>query len=161
MKNNGIKYLVMDVDGTLTDGKVYIGNGGEAVKAFSIRDGYGILDLAIPAGIVPAIITGRTSKIVENRCRELGIEWVYQGVKDKLGVLRAITGNLSSVAYIGDDLNDLPAMREVKAAGGIVGCPGNAEKAVAGISDFVSSHDGGDGAVREFIEWLIGGSRPM
>ena len=65
--NKKIKYLVMDVDGTLTDGKIYMGANGEVMKAFDIKDGYGIHDILIPAGIIPVIITGRTSKIVENR----------------------------------------------------------------------------------------------
>lgn len=155
MRINRIKYLVMDVDGTLTDGKVYIGNSGEIMKAFSIKDGYGILDIAIPAGIAPVVITGRNSKIVENRCKELGIELVFQGIKDKLSILRSITDDLSIVAYIGDDLNDLPSMQAVKADGGIVGCPKNAEDDIIRNADFVSSFKGGNGAVREFIKWLI------
>ena len=68
-----IKYLVMDVDGTLTDGKIYMGTSGEILKAFDIKDGYGIHDMLIPYGITPVIITGRSSKILENRCRELSI----------------------------------------------------------------------------------------
>lgn len=155
MKSKRIKYLVMDVDGTLTDGKVYIGNDGEIMKAFSIKDGYGILDMAIPDGIVPVIITGRSSKIVENRCKELNIKIVCQGIKDKLRALRSITDDLSLVAYIGDDLNDLVSMKAVKAEGGVIGCPENAVRNIIEISDFVSTRMGGDGAVREFVEWLI------
>ena len=71
-----IKFLVMDVDGTLTDGKIYMGQSGEMMKAFNIKDGYGIHDILIPAGISPVIITGRKSEIVLNRCSELGIEQV-------------------------------------------------------------------------------------
>lgn len=82
-----IKYLVMDVDGTLTDGKVYIGNNGEICKAFCIKDGYGIRNLLIPSGIIPIIITGRESAIVFNRCRELGITRIYQGISDKYSKL--------------------------------------------------------------------------
>ena len=73
----------MDVDGTLTDGKIYTGSNGEVMKAFNIKDGYGIHDILIPNGITPVIITGRTSTIVENRCKELGISDLYQGVKTK------------------------------------------------------------------------------
>ena len=155
MKSKRTKYLVMDVDGTLTDGKVYIGNDGEIMKAFSIKDGYGILDMAIPSGIVPVIITGRSSKIVENRCKELNIKIVCQGIKDKLRALCSITDDLSLVAYIGDDLNDLVSMKAVKAEGGVIGCPENAVRNIMDISDFVSTRMGGDGAVREFVEWLI------
>ena len=150
-----IKYLVMDVDGTLTDGKIYIGSKGEMMKAFDIKDGYGIHDIAMPFGIVPVIITGRKSEIVQRRCDELGIKEVHQGVKDKLAKLREVTGDLSSVAYIGDDLNDIPCMEAVKGAGGVVGCPFDAVRKVRDTAVFVSSHNGGDGAVREFIEYLI------
>lgn len=149
-----IEYLVMDVDGTLTDGKIYMGESGEMFKAFSIKDGYGIHDLLIPSGIIPVIITGRKSAIVSRRCNELGITKVYQGISDKLEVLRNITTDLSRVAYIGDDLNDLVCMKSVKAAGGIVGCPKDAVKDVKEISDFVSEFNGGEGAVRDYIEWL-------
>lgn len=153
MKN--IKYLVMDVDGTLTDGKIYMGNDGEMLKAFNIKDGYGIHDIAIPKGIVPVIITGRYSKILENRCKELGIDIFFQGVSNKIEKLEELTQDFDIVAYIGDDLNDLPCMLAVKNAGGIIGSPQNAVNKVKEISDFVSSHNGGDGAVRDFIEWLI------
>lgn len=154
-KMKTVKYLIMDVDGTLTDGKIYIGNNGEVCKAFSIKDGYGIHDIAIPAGITPVIITGRTSEIVLNRCRELGIEKVFQGVSNKIEKLKEITSDLSDVAYIGDDLNDLSCMEHVKDAGGVVGCPRDAAKNVIRIAEFVSLYDGGNGAVREFIEWIV------
>lgn len=150
-----IKYLVMDVDGTLTDGKIYMGNDGELMKAFSIKDGYGIHDIAIPKGIVPIIITGRTSNIVENRCKELGIKEIYQGIANKIEKLLTITTDLSTVAYIGDDNNDLSCMKPIKAAGGLVGCPADAVKSVRVLADYVSRQNGGEGAVRDFIEWLV------
>lgn len=150
-----IKYLIMDVDGTLTDGKIYMASSGEAVKAFNIKDGCGIHDLLIPAGITPVIITGRSSVIVLNRCRELGINEVYQGISNKMEQLLSITRNLFEVAYIGDDINDLSCMLPIKEAGGIVGCPADAVGQVKRLSDFVSAHNGGDGAVRDFIEWLL------
>ena len=145
----------MDVDGTLTDGKIYIGNDGEVMKAFSIKDGCGIHDILIPAGITPVIITGRSSKIVENRCEEIGINEIYQGISNKIEKLLSITDDLSSVAYIGDDINDLSCMKPVKEAGGKIGCPADAVKKVKEIADFISTKNGGDGAVREFIEWLV------
>ncbi len=150
-----LKYLVMDVDGTLTDGKIYMGNKGEIMKAFSVKDGCGIHDILIPSGITPIIITGRTSDIVLNRCREIGIIEVYQGIDNKTKKLRDVTYDFSVVAYIGDDINDLPCMLAIKAAGGMIGCPANAAKQVLDLADFVSIHNGGDGAVRDFIEWLI------
>lgn len=149
------KYLVMDVDGTLTDGKIYMGPNGEAMKAFNIKDGCGIHDILIPAGVRPVIITGRESSIVLNRCKELGIIDVYQGVGNKLKVLCDLTNDLSEVAYIGDDINDLEVMKEVKRAGGVIGCPADAVDKVKQISDYVVGHNGGDGAVRDFIEWMI------
>lgn len=150
-----IKYLVMDVDGTLTDGKIYMGNEGELIKAFNIKDGYGIHDIAIPYGIVPVIITGRSSRILENRCKELGINMLYQGISNKVEELKKITQQFNQVAYIGDDNNDLSCMIAIKEAGGIVGCPRDAVKKVRDVSDFISNYNGGEGAVREFIEWLV------
>ena len=150
-----IKYLVMDVDGTLTDGKIYMGAHGEMMKAFNIKDGCGIHDIAITGGIIPVIITGRTSEIVKKRCGELGIQQVYQGIKNKIEQLNSIADDLSQVAYIGDDINDLSCMIPVKEAGGVVGCPADAVERVKEISDFVALHNGGDGAVRDFIEWII------
>src|SRR5690606_18787811 len=101
------------VDGTLTDGKVYIGPQGEIFKAFNIKDGLGIR-LLIEKGIIPVIITGRNSEIVTTRARELGIEEVYQGVQDKLEIYRKLKKKYGvtdeEVAFIGDDLNDLPLM---------------------------------------------------
>lgn len=150
-----IKYLVMDVDGTLTDGKIYISPNGEIMKAFNIKDGCGIHDILIPSQIVPVIITGRESGIVFNRCKELGITKVYQGISDKLQKLKEVVPDLSTVAYIGDDINDFVCMKAVKEAGGMVGCPRDAVEKVIEIVDFVSHHKGGNGAVRDFIEWLV------
>lgn len=149
-----IKYLVMDVDGTLTDGKIYMSNDGELCKAFNIKDGCGIHDIVIPAGIIPIIITGRSSSILEHRCKEIGISNLHQGIKDKVEKLLSITTDLTAVAYIGDDINDLPCMEAVHREGGLIGCPADAAKQVKKIADFVSTKNGGDGAVREFIEWL-------
>ena len=153
-----IKMLVMDVDGTLTDGKIYMGETGEVCKAFNIKDGYGIHDILLPVGIIPVIITGRQSKIVENRCRELGITEIHQGVKDKVEKLREVVSKfgvgLENVAYIGDDLNDMPCMEAVKEAGGLVGCPADAVRAVREFSDYIATARGGEGAVREFIGFV-------
>ena len=149
----------MDVDGTLTDGKIYMGTTSELCKAFNAKDGCGIHDILIPKGIVPIIITGRESDIVLNRAKELGISEVYQNVKDKLKKLNEILDTkaltLSHVAYIGDDINDLSCMEAIKHNSGIVGCPKDAVHDVKRIADFISAKNGGDGAVREFIEWII------
>lgn len=154
-KMNKIKYLIMDVDGTLTDGKIYMGSNGEVCKAFNVKDGCGIRDIAIPADIIPIVITGRQSNIVSNRCKEIGIDKVYQGVHNKIEKLLLITSKFSEVAYIGDDINDIACMYAIKEHGGIVGCPHDAVNEVKEICDFISSYDGGNGAVREFIDWII------
>lgn len=154
-----IKFLVMDVDGTLTDGKIYMGSEEELFKAFNVKDGCGIHDILIPAGIIPVIITARSSKILLRRCAELGISHLYQGIHDKVEKLDEILQdseyNFSNVAYIGDDINDLTCMCKIKEQGGLVGCPADAAGKVVELADFVSRKNGGNGAVREFIEWLL------
>lgn len=154
-----ISYFVMDVDGTLTDGKIYMGISGEVCKAFDVKDGYGIHNILIPMEICPVVITGRKSKIVEKRCDELGIDQIYQNVINKKifldDILKKGNCTYSNIAYIGDDINDLECMKAVKEAGGIIGCPADAVKEIIDIVDFVSTKDGGNGAVREFIDWII------
>lgn len=149
-----IKMLVMDVDGTLTDGHIYMGPGGETMKAFSCKDGYGIGQMLPGMGIVPVIITGRSSQIVLNRARELHIEELYQGVADKLPLLEQIAAKYGfareEIAYIGDDLNDWECLKYC----GLTGCPQDAEETVKEIVNFVAPRDGGRGAVRDFIEYI-------
>ena len=149
---NKIKMLVMDVDGTLTDGKIYMGENGEVMKAFDIKDGYAIAHMLPEMGIIPVIITGRTSKIVENRAKELGITELYQGKLNKIDTLLAVMEkygcNKENVAYIGDDLPDIPCMKEC----GFVGCPADAVDEVKEISDYVCKNVAGHGSVRELIE---------
>ena len=157
MKN--IKLLVLDVDGTMTDGKIYMSDSGELFKAFDIKDGCGIKEILIPAGITPLIITGRKSKMVENRCREIVFKDIHQGVKCKDDDLEAYLKEkgllFSQVAYIGDDINDLECMKKVLSNNGIVACPNDAVSSVKEIASYVCKNNGGNGAVREFIEWLI------
>lgn len=153
-ENFEIKVLIMDVDGTLTDGGIYIGNEGEIFKKFHVKDGYGICNILPRLGIIPVVITGRKSLIVKERCKELGIENVFQGSGDKIETMQKILDNLGvsqeEVAYIGDDLNDYEAMQMA----GLRGCPGDAAMEIKKISDYVAESAGGSGAVREFIEWL-------
>lgn len=153
-----IKLLVMDVDGTLTDGKIYMGSSGEMMKAFDVKDGYAIHEILPSLNIIPVIITGRKSQILENRCKELGITELHQGVREKRQLLKLIAEKyaceLSEVAYIGDDLNDFSCMEIVKRENGLVGCPADAVKEVKRIADFVGQKTGGNGAVREFLEWI-------
>ncbi len=148
---NKIKLLVMDVDGTLTDGKIYIGNDGEMFKAFDIKDGYAINEMLPAMGIVPIIITGRISKIVENRAKELHITELYQGRHDKLNTLLEVMKKYNctkeNVAYIGDDILDLVCMEQC----GLTACPADAVEEVKQKVTYVCKKNGGEGAVREFI----------
>lgn len=150
-----VKCLVMDVDGTLSDGQVYIGCGGELIKSFNIKDGYGIKNILPQYNIIPVIITGRRSEILSVRAQELEISEVYQDIADKSHTLRTIMNrlNLSSddVAYIGDDLNDLACMKMC----GVRGCPADAHSEVKKAANYICSLPGGRGCVREFIEYII------
>lgn len=144
----------MDVDGTLTDGKIYMSPKGEFMKAFHIKDGYMIARLA-DYHITPIIITGRQSDILLNRCKELHITEVHQGIENKkeklTEVLYALGCSFHEVAYIGDDLNDLECMKLC----GMSACPADAAEDVIRQVDFLCSKKGGEGAVREFIEHII------
>lgn len=156
-----IKLLVMDVDGTLTDGAIHIGLNGECEKVFNVKDGYGIHDILPKYGIIPVIITARSSLIVKKRAEELGVKELYQGcsnkreklidVASKFGILINNDGRLPNTAYIGDDIPDLQCIKLVE----ISGCPLDAAETVKSSVDFISEFKGGDGAVREFIEWII------
>lgn len=152
--NKMIKAFVMDIDGTLTDGGLYIGNDGEVAKRFHVKDGYAVHDMLPSMGIIPIVITGRKSEIVSQRCKELGISHLVQESKNKVEDLKKILFyekiDLDETAYIGDDLNDLPCMKIV----GIKGCPSDAVEEIRQIADYVTKQTGGNGAVREFVEWL-------
>ena len=160
----GIKFLVMDVDGTLTDGMLHIGENGELFKSFSCKDGYGIHHILPALGIVPVIITGRNSLMLKKRCEEIGITELYQGIWDKPGtlneVLKAYSGcdgiayDYRNVAFIGDDLNDLDIMSLVGEGGGLTACPADAVKEIYELAMFKASKEGGRGAVREFIDYI-------
>ena len=150
-----IKLFIMDVDGTLTDGKIYIGPQGEVFKAFNTKDGLGI-KLLKDKGIIPVIITGRNSEIVVARAEELGIEEIYQGVEDKLDIYQHLVEKYKlsdeEVAFIGDDLNDLPLLNKV----GLSFCVADAMEAVREKVDYVTELKGGEGAVREAIDLILG-----
>lgn len=149
------KLLVMDVDGTLTDGRIYITANGEAFKAFDVKDGYGIKNLLHNIGMKSVIITGRVSEIVERRAQELEVDWVYQGVSDKKACLQDLMNKYSytkeEIIYVGDDLNDLECMQMV----GYSCCPSDAHEGVKRIADYVASRCGGSGAIREIIDKVI------
>lgn len=150
-----VKLLVMDVDGTMTDGHIYISAQGEVMKAFDVRDGYAIAHLLPVHGIVPVIITGRSSEIVAQRAKELNITELHQGVSDKLEKLKTVAAtygaSAAEIAYIGDDLNDLPCIYYC----GATACPADAVPQVREAADHICSHNGGRGAVREFIDRLL------
>ncbi|MDD3944808.1 MAG: YhcH/YjgK/YiaL family protein [Bacteroidales bacterium] len=159
-----IKFLVMDVDGTLTDGKVYLGNEGESFKAFDIKDGFGIKTLLPQNGIIPIIITARKSVMLEHRCKELNVNEVHQGIRNKVECLNGIINRYSSsiqsytlanCAYIGDDILDLQCLLPIKEAGGLAGCPADAVQSVKQACDYIAPHKAGEGAVRDYIEYII------
>lgn len=154
MRAKNIKMVVFDVDGTLTDGRIYMGPQGEAMKAFSVQDGMGI-SLLHKVGIHTAIITGRTSQIVANRAGELKMARLYQGCADKRLAWQQLKDEYqftdAQLAYIGDDLNDLPLL--VKA--GFAASVANGRREAKAVAHFVAQHDGGDGGVRDVIEFIL------
>lgn len=149
-----VRLLAMDVDGTLTDGHIYISDTGELCKAFHVRDGHAIKHFLPEAGIVPVIITGRISAIVDVRSKELGIEYVYQGISDKVRVMDELRQTLGlrweEIAFIGDDVNDIPVLKAV----GRTACPSDAVPEVKQLCEYVCQSAGGHGAVREWIDLL-------
>jgi 3-deoxy-D-manno-octulosonate 8-phosphate phosphatase (KDO 8-P phosphatase) len=149
-----IRVVAMDVDGTLTDGAIMIGDGGELFKRFSVRDGLG-LRLLVDAGIELAIVTGRESRIVVQRAAELGISRVHQGVSDKAGVLewlcRDLGVDVSRAAFVGDDWPDLAAMRIC----GFAAAPADAEPSVLACAHWVAPRSGGKGAIRDIAEFIL------
>ena len=150
---SNIKLVILDVDGTLTDGGVYIDSNGVETKKFNIKDGAGIV-LAEQAGIEFMILTGRKSYCVEHRANELKIKYVFQGIADKLSYLQQFLSQQGlspcDVAYIGDDVNDLECMHIV----GFTACPADAVEEVRQQCDFVSRYNGGQGAVREVCDMI-------
>ena len=149
-----IKLVLLDVDGTLTDGGIYRGNNGEELKRCNVKDGYAIVN-AQKLGIEFGIITGRKSELVEIRSNELKIKYLYQGISEKTVILEEImqkTGlKKEEIAYMGDDLNDILIMKQ----SGLTGAPKDAADEVIQIVDFVSEKNGGSGAVREFVEYIL------
>ena len=149
-----IKLIIFDVDGVLTDGKITYSSSGEELKSFHVRDGHAI-KMAFRAGLGVAVITGRQSPIVERRCGELGIEMLYQGIKDKhiaIGEILQRTGlTASQVACMGDDVVDLRLMT----IAGLGCCPSDAAREVRQRADLVTSAPGGQGAARELIFFIL------
>ncbi|MDW8096125.1 MAG: HAD-IIIA family hydrolase [Aquificaceae bacterium] len=149
-----IKLLLLDVDGVLTDGRLYYTPQGEELKVFHVRDGVGI-KLAQKAGLKVGVISGRNNKALANRLEELGVEEVHLGYSDKLPVFESMLRRLSveceEVAFMGDDLLDLPILRRV----GFPLTVADAPEEVKMHALYVTSAKGGEGAVREAVEHLL------
>ncbi len=149
-----IKMLIMDVDGVLTDGCIILGSKGEELKNFYVQDGQGI-DLARRKGLILVLVSGRRSKVVERRAEELKISEVYQGVSLKIEVYHKVLKKYGlkneEVAYIGDDLGDIPPLRKA----GLALAPANGVEGVKGIVHYVTRGPGGKGAVREVIDMIL------
>jgi len=153
-KISKIKLIVFDVDGTMTDGKLYYSANGEELKRFSVRDGLGTILLNL-SGFITAIVTSENSPIVTARAKKLKIEHVILGSRNKTEAIRQLSKELNlsleEIAFIGDDLNDLDVLQIV----GFSACPNNAVSAVKDVVDFISSYNGGDGAIREIAEQIL------
>jgi len=149
-----VRLLLLDVDGVLTDGRLYYGNDGEELKAFNIQDGLGI-KLLQGNGVKVGIITGRTSKLLERRATELGIDLVIQGREDKMTALAELleihSYALDEIAFAGDDLPDLAVIRRV----GLGIAVANANHFVAQQARWQTRASGGAGAVREIAEFIL------
>src|ERR1700761_4064450 len=153
-----IRLLVLDVDGTMTDGRLYFGPRGEELKVFHVRDGQGIKSLGAQ-GVHVAVLSGRTSKMVPIRCRELGVEHVIQGAEDKVAAFEKLRKRLkveaSESACVGDDVADVPLMKVVKIAFAVA----DAHKAALRAAHVVTALPGGQGAVREVCDYLLDARR--
>ena len=149
-----LKYIILDVDGTLTDGGVYYDNNGNELKKFCTKDGTGII-AAHAAGIKIIVLTGRECKATTRRLTELGATELYQGVKSKVEWVKTWLNDnsvkMEEVGYIGDDVNDLAPMKLC----GYIGCPVDACIEVKEIADYISKIAGGYGAARDVIEHYL------
>jgi 3-deoxy-D-manno-octulosonate 8-phosphate phosphatase (KDO 8-P phosphatase) len=150
-----LRLVTFDVDGVLTDGGLYLSDSGEEFKRFNSLDGHG-LKMLKNSGVELAIITGRTSKCVELRAKNLGITRLYQGVEDKLAAMQSLLADLKlapeQAAFMGDDVVDLPVMRRVGLALSVPAAP----QIVRDHAHYVSQRNAGHGAVREVCELILG-----
>ena len=149
-----IRLLLLDVDGVLTDGRIILDNRGNELKAFHVRDGHGI-KMAQQSGIIVGIITGRKSAVVAIRARELGIQEVHQGARDKLSVYDSILSKYGlqddQVAYMGDDSVDLAIFKRT----GLAVTVADHDPSIKRHADLITKAEGGRGAVRELINLLL------
>jgi 3-deoxy-D-manno-octulosonate 8-phosphate phosphatase (KDO 8-P phosphatase) len=153
-KLKDIQLLLLDVDGVLTDGSIIYSDEDSETKVFNVKDGFG-LKLVMAAGIKVGLVTGRTSRALHRRCRDLGIRYIYDGVQQKAPLLDKIiteTGvGAANTAFIGDDLPDLPLMRRI----GLSIAVADAHEVVRDYSEWITSAPGGRGAVREVCDALL------
>ena len=149
-----IDLLLLDVDGVLTDGRIIYTDGGEEIKAFHVKDGMG-LRLLMQAGIKTGIVTGRRSEALLHRCRNLGIHYIFDGIKDKGTFIDTITEQTGvaapNMAFVGDDLPDIPLLKKV----GMAFAVNDAHEQVIALCDMVTTQKGGHGAVREICEIIL------
>ena len=155
---SSIRLLVLDVDGVMTDGRLFFGEQGEELKTFHVRDGHGIKALQA-AGITIAVISGRRSRAVERRCEELGIDHLHQGVADKGAVFARLIGALQlpaqACACLGDDEPDVPLLSQV----GLAVAVADAHPRALAAAHRRTRAGGGQGAVREVCDWLLAARR--
>lgn len=153
-RGGGMKVAIFDVDGVLTDGRLYIGEQGETFKAFHVLDGHG-LKLLAAQGITPVVITGRDSPAVRRRMADLGVQHAHYGIGDKLAAAQPVLARLGvawdETAVIGDDWPDLPLLLRA----GFACAPANAHLEVRAIAHHVTEARGGEGAAREFADLLL------
>lgn len=149
-----ISLFLTDVDGVLTDGRLYYSAEGDVMKAFNVKDGMGV-KLLQRSGIKVGIVTGRTSDMVAIRASELGVDIVYQGINDKKKAIMDILNQLEvapvHTAYIGDDINDLPAFE----IAGLSACPADGVNELKKEADYVCESEGGRGAFRELADLIL------
>lgn len=149
-----IKLVAFDVDGVMTDGSITYDENGTEYKTFNAKDGQGITNLN-KAGIITAIITGRKNGTVERRAENLKIKELYQGSKNKISDLEKIMQKYNvkfdEIAYMGDDIPDICILEKVA----LKGCPADAVDEVKAIANFISTKNGGRGAVREFCDYIL------
>jgi 3-deoxy-D-manno-octulosonate 8-phosphate phosphatase (KDO 8-P phosphatase) len=154
LKASKIKLLITDVDGVLTDGGIIFDDNGLEYKRFNVKDGFIVSQLR-RNGILVGAITGRNSKVVENRCDELNFDFHYHGIRDKaqklVEILEVLEIQIGEVAYIGDDLIDLPLIQKV----GFSACPADALPYISSHVDFISSLNGGHGVFREVADLIL------
>jgi 3-deoxy-D-manno-octulosonate 8-phosphate phosphatase (KDO 8-P phosphatase) len=153
-KMKKIRLLILDVDGVMTDGKIIIDDSGNEVKHFNVRDGHGI-KMIMRHGIDVVLLTGRRSKVVEHRAKDLGITEVHQGVHDKLSIFEAILRSRSlryeNIAFVGDDIVDVPVLKRAGFSVAVADAAEHVKKCV----DYITHNSGGAGAVREVCEMIL------